>query len=293
MIVTTPSGLTVQIRKLKGREANTLANKRLARKGEVFDTVLDAITENVESTGPYPGMQGSKSVAWDRVLVCDRFYTLVSARVATYGPEYIFPVQCQGNHGCDNRFEWELDLENDVPVFDLPEESRAKIANGENRFDAECDGRHVVFSLLDGRKERKMGRGVADIRHELVTRSIAARILSVEGIPGKGQVFRDAVNMWLSDEVDLLEQGKLLSAMEAVDGGFETSLEIQCPACERIFDYDIPFEGAPFWMPRSKKRSSERRATRMMSGKKVDHGEIAEAAEMARDLMKTEPGAEE
>lgn len=274
MIVKTPSGFSVEIRKLKGSEANNLANKRLARKGEVFDTVLGAITRRVEDAGPYrflSSVGGPTRVDWSRVLVCDRFYTLVAARLATYGPEYLFPVQCVA---CEHPFEWELDIENDIPVYDLPEASREKIAAGENRFEAEADGRTITFRLLDGKAERDAGQRLIEMKGEIVTRSIAARILSVEGIKGKGRFFRDRVNEWL-ETVDNDELVELLAKMEAVDGGFETDHEIQCPKCDRIFEVNIPFEGAPFWMPRSKstKAAKAARPARTMAGRPLDSAE--------------------
>lgn len=272
MNVTTPSGLSGVVRKLRGSEANALANKRLAAKSKVFEEVLSGIWVETIDAGPY-GFETTSRPPWDRILVCDRFYALVAARIATYGPAYSFPAECGGSRGCGHRFEWDLNLETDVPVYDLPDDSRAAIADKRNEFASTLDGKAVVFRLLDGRAERE----VADDFNasEIVTRNIASRLVRVEGLKGRGKFFREEVNEWLKG-VSMDEQTRLFDEMEERDGGFETDLDIECPRCSRIFETSIPFEGSAFWMPRSKKRDSKRQA-RTMTGAVMEDGPASDS----------------
>ena len=254
MKVITPSGFAGEVRKLKGSEANILSDRKAARKGETYDKILRACWLTTDDPGPYENhgvASGSKNVPWGRILVCDRFIALASIRAATYGSSYWFPVQCgeSGGRGCGYQFEWEVDLESQVPVYPLPEESIAKIAAGDNKFETELDGTAIVFKLLTGADERRSGKVLRKARTELFTTAIASRIVEVEGKD------RRAVKDWL-DTLDLDVQLKLLAQFEAVDGGFETEIEVECTECDRIQGITIPFEGEAFWLPRSLRRQS-------------------------------------
>ena len=44
----------------------------------------------------------------------------------------------------------------------------------------------------------------------------------------------------------------LIAEMDAVDGGVETDIEIECPHCGNIMDVEIPFDGGTFWVPRNR-----------------------------------------
>lgn len=265
MHVKCPSGLTGEVRKLKGKEANNLADRRLSRKGETYDRILRGCWLNTEDPGPYGRIvqPGASSVPWGSILVCDRFYILAAIRVATYGPEYIFPTKCgeDGRGGCGHKFEWEVNIETDLDVFDLPDASRAKIAAGDNRFTVTLQGVSYAFKLLTGDDERRSGQRLQKARDALVTTALAARIIEVEGLEGG----RSAIPAYL-EELDLDVQLELLEKFEEVDGGIDTDFEVECPRCENIYRAAVPFEGSEFWTPRSRKRRSEKssRKTRKM-----------------------------
>lgn len=264
MYVVTPSGLTGEVRKLKGREANTLADRRAARKGETYDRILRSCWTKTDDPGPYEKVgvrPDDPSVPWGKILVCDRFYTLAAIRVATYGPDYIFPVRCgESGAGCGNTFEWKVNIEKDLNVFDLPNESRVKIAAGDNSFSVKLDGRTYVFKLLTGDDERRSGRRLQKSRNALVTTAVASRILKIEGVEKRQD--HDA----FLEDLDLDIQLELLNLFEEVDGGIDTDFEVECPRCENVFKAAVPFEGEAFWLPRSPKRRSGKssRKTRRM-----------------------------
>lgn len=248
MEVITPSGLRGRVRKLRGTEANVLADRKLGRKGETFDRILEGCWVETIDPGPYDFEPGTAKVPWSKVLVCDRFVTLVSIRIATYGSDFVFQAHCDDNgHGCGARFEWEIDLVNDLPLYDLPEESRKKIEAKDNRFECEIDGKRYVFKLQTGADERRAGKGLADRRDEMMTYAIESRIVEIEGVEK-----RKIGDHLKSLDLDL--QLQLLDAFEAVDGGFDTQIEIECPKCDSVIDVQLPFEGAPFWLPRSRSR---------------------------------------
>ncbi len=271
MKITTPSGFSGEVRKLKGSEANILSDRKAARKGETYDKILRACWLDTEDPGPYSNSGVSaeaKSIPWGKILVCDRFVILAGIRSATYGSSYCFPVKCgESGRGCGYPFEWEVDLETEVLLYPLPEESIQKIAAGNNRFETVLDGTSIVFKLLTGTDERRAGKDIRKNKSEIFTTALASRIVEVEGKDRRG------IKSWL-EGLDLDVQLELLGKFEDVDGGFETELEVECPDCDRIQTITVPFEGEAFWLPRSRKRRSSEargRKTRTMAtmGKKT------------------------
>lgn len=262
MRVETPSGLIGTVRKLKGAEVNLLSDRRAVRQGTAVGDVLSACWNSTEDPGPYAGGE----IDWNKALACDRFFTLVCIRMATYGSDFVFKTRCgetgRKEAGCGARFEWEIDLKRDLPYYELPEESREKIKAGDNRFETilETDDGEIpiLFKLNTGadeikaakkarqRRKRQRGRAVDDA----VTIAIAGRILKF------GDLTRtDAISEAL-EAVDFDAQLALLDKMDESDGGFDTKIEIECPECGNVYEINLPFEGEGFWTPRKRSRKS-------------------------------------
>lgn len=260
MNVRCPSGLTVEVRKLKGREGNVLADRRSARRGETFDKLLTNCTLRVTDPGIYNVAEGG-TLPWGKVLICDRFVALVAIRIATYGTDYIFKAHCdESDSGCGKRFEWEINLETEMPLFDLPEESRIAVKDGRNRFETTAGGRKVVFKLQRGEDEHKAAKRLADAGATQMTTALATRIVEVDGVEPR------QIEKWLED-LDITEQLELLDRFDEVDGGFDTEVEIECPGCDRVFKVNPPFGGADYWLPRrpSRKKSRDGRKFRTLA----------------------------
>ncbi len=258
MEITCPSGLSGEVRKLKGSEANILSDRKAAKKGETFDKILIACWTKTEDPGPYEALgaaAGQPMIPWDKILVCDRFYALACIRIATYGSTFIFPTQCP-SEACGIRFEWQIDLAKDLPVIDLPEASREAIRRGENRFAAKLGDHAIVFKLQTGSDEKRAGKRATQNRDQLMTVALSSRIIQVDDIT-RGQ----DIDQWLKD-TDLDLQWDLLKDFEAVDGGIEQTIEIECQDCSRIYEVILPFEGEGFWIPSTRKSRSKRRTTR-------------------------------
>lgn len=271
MLVECPSGLVVEVRKLRGSEADILADRKKAAKGETIDAILIACTTETKDVGPYSMMGaqvGAGPLPWSKILVADRFVTLMAIRVATYGPEYDFPVKCGGDgpnpRGCGHHFHWEIDLSEDLEVFDLPPASRAKIAADDNRFETSIDGRRHVFKLQTGEGEKRAGKIVEENPRAAMTTALGTRLLEVDGVEKNG------IPAYLK-AMDLDLQLQLMGAMDEADGGVETQIEIECEKCQKRTDINLPFEGGDFWLPRSSKKpkSDTSEATPKRTGRKL------------------------
>jgi len=239
-----PSGLSGEVRKLKVKEANLLADMAGVRKGTTFDSILESVWLGTNDAGPYKG--GFK---WSDVLVCDRFYTLMQTRIATYGPDYDFDVQCT-NLGCREKIEWSIDLEK-LPFRKMPKES-VDVFVRDNKFPTtiQSTGRQCFFRLVTGEIESTAAQRARNRRDEVMTLALTARIVEVVGVDPNDK-------LRFLDNLDLDDAMGLIADMDAVDGGVETDIEIECPACGSQQQVAIPF-GRGFWLP-SKQRKPKKK----------------------------------
>lgn len=246
--ITCPSGLILNVRGLKTREANLLADAANTRKGTLFDQILKAVTLEVDDLGPYKA-----PLAWPKVLVGDRFYALVQTRIATYGPDYTFRFQCREAF-CRKPTDWELNLETDLTVKTLSEESRATFLNG-NRFETliPSTGRKVVYQLLTGELESKAAQQRATRKDRQVTLSLNARIVEIDGVHPNDKPR-------IIDDMELADANELLEILDEADCGIETSIEVECSHCGGVTEIELPFD-REFWLPTVRKKKSEEGAS--------------------------------
>ncbi len=244
-LVTCPSGLAGRVRGLRVKEEQILTDRQLAKSGGQIDALLAACWEETTDPGPY-GLDGTPD--WGKVLIADRFVALVMIRIATYGPTYAFDLPCER---CGERIEWELELDQ-LPVRELPVESRSAFLAG-NRFRARLPeaGRDVWFRLLVGGDERKLPQLRQANRDKVLSASLAHRVLEIEGVAEKDR------RAFLED-LALGDVRALLDEIERVDGGIETSIDIQCPSCQAVQAVDLPFQGT-FLLPTGKRSAGSSR----------------------------------
>ena len=239
-VIVCPSGLSGEIRKLKGKEAKLLGDRAAARSGSMFDSILDGCWLRTLDPGIYDLGEGQPS--WSKVLVGDRFYTLLRIRALTFGEVYPFATQCSSAE-CRERFEWEINL-SELPVKPLPESSKEALRAG-NRLQARLEsGERVWFKLLTGADEVRASKNLKTSRDGALLAALGSRIIEIEGVAERQK------RTFLED-MDLDEMAALLDRFDEADGGVETSIEIECPHCYSIQDIDLPF-GRGFFLPRAK-----------------------------------------
>jgi hypothetical protein len=257
-----PSGLKLVVRGLKASEMDLFANKQEVASKMISNRILSACTVAVEDYGPlYDGLKFDEEGFWDKVLVCDRFSTLLATRIATHGSDYSFRVKCSDDK-CDKHFEWGLDL-NVLPQYQLPEASitnaledapfRAQLANGDQFF----------FRLIRGKDERELANHIEKNFRARVTTGLARRISRVIS---NGKEFTDyyLIAEWVRS-LSVPESMELVSEMDAVDGGYETQLEIYCPFCSNEMHVNIPFDEG-FWIKTPPSSSKNKRVIRQSPG---------------------------
>lgn len=227
-----PSGLAGEIRGLKVKEFNILANRRLAKGGGQIDAILSSCWTQTQDPGPYDF--GDKTIDWDKVLQGDRFYALLKVRALSLGNTYPFGIVCQ-NEGCRHRFEWEVALD-DLPVRKLSEESRACLHNG-NRFETRLPGcgKRVWFRLAIGADERRFAKVRQSNRDRLWSAMLSLRVVEIEEV-------KDTDKRRYIEDLDISDAEHLRAEFDRVDCGVDTTIEIECPECLTVQDVDLPFD---------------------------------------------------
>jgi hypothetical protein len=243
-VITCPSGLIGRIRGMKTREERILADRKLAKSGGQLDEILATCWEETLEPGPYAF--GAGVADWNKVLQGDRFFTLLSIRVASYGPTYDFDVSC-ANRECRSTIPWTVNLR-DLPVRKLSDESRAAFVTGRN-FDAVLPraGARTTFRLLTGADERRMTAQRRAAGERPISTLLNARIENIEGVDARDK-------LRAIEELEMEDVGFLLGEFGRVDCGVETEIGVECPECFGATRVELPFEKG-FFLPQRKKPS--------------------------------------
>lgn len=233
-----PSGLSVVVRGMKGRELKVLSNVAALKSGEFIDQIFDACVESVIDPGPYDLTPDGK-LNWNDVLVGDRIYVSVRVRVETFGDEFAFNARCGT---CGKKEEYAFNLTS-LEVKELSTEDRAAFKAGPLKTAFPGTGAEVKFRLATGSDEKWIAK-TSNNKDAAVMDMLARRIVSIEGA--------DRPKAFL-EEASLGDVMTLLKEMNKRDCGVETSVALTCPdaTCEATSEINIPIGSLrPFWIPK-------------------------------------------
>jgi hypothetical protein len=272
MEITTPSGLEGEIRHLSIGDGRHLTSLRASKSNKIPDYILSSCWTETADEGMYKFSSGKPN--FGLVIAGDRDYSLMQIRIATFGPEYSFKIQCKSAM-CNERFEWSIDLAS-LPVKPLKKKDRETFANG-NRFEEMLPGtnKKIWFMLATGndllnaaaqrkqqkhkdRNKRLKASLNNDDEQNLILESIVMRTLDIEGISldEKNPVKKKKlIRAYLeSPDLSLCIAPKILDLFDSHDCGVETTIEVECPHCERKQDVNVPFD-EDFFFPRKQSPS--------------------------------------
>lgn len=236
IVVAGPSGFAGRVRGLKIKELKVLTDKKALRTGEFVDQFLRSAWLETTAAGPYGFSTGlGAEVDWSRVLQADRSVAILDVRIATYGDTYEFDVDCPR---CDAKIAWKLPLSK-LPRKALPAESIAAF-KASKQFDVTIAGKKATFKLLTGADERETAKAARN-SDDPVTESVIARITSIEGVTSAG------LRAYI-ENMDASALVELRTAIDAVDGGVDTTITVRCRECRGEPEVEVPF-GRAFWTP--------------------------------------------
>lgn len=236
MIVNCPSGLVVELRKLKVAEANILADKQAQQKGATLDQLLAAVWVATHDVGPYTFKD---KPIWEDVLSGDRFYAQMMVRIATHGRDYDFRLPCSV---CKSVIDWSVNLD-DLPLKQLKPEDAETFKAGNKFVDIGPDGKQVHFHLMTGKHEKKAQQILKSNRATRITASLLSRIDEVEGVKDRPTYLNDLDFTAALDLVDMLDSH---------DCGIETEFLVVCDECGAESDVNLPLDQPGYWSPNRK-----------------------------------------
>jgi hypothetical protein len=233
--VTCPSGLQGRLRGMKVKDEQLFADRKLVQSGRVISEILKACWLETLDPGPY-AFQNATPV-FENLLAADRTYLLIQLRVASYGPDYEFRVTCSS---CRKIYGWGINLEKDIDVIPVSPRGLDSVKSGEPVLLELTDGRKIKCRLLTGEDERFLSTlGVKD-ESKALTFHLARRIVAIDG----KDRFNDVVEV--VQDMEAIVADKLWDETDTLEGGVETSFDVECPSCGNVQQALLPFEAGFF-----------------------------------------------
>lgn len=260
-----PSGAVIRLRQITMKEENYLAgvaSSRRALQTKVLVDVVSRCTDGFVETGPYAWAEVGGDVEWDRMLQGDSLAAMLALRKLSYreGANYDIEVRCPS---CSNRFEWRVNLDEELVIKGLTEEG-AEAIRTDTPLVAEIDGERVHYTLQHVRDMDQMDRLERRFPRRKMACLLRNRIKSVDGVDNK-----DLMN-WIDGEgkgpypgmtSDFAED--LRAEFSRHDCGVDTEIEVECPSptCGEVFAMGLPFGG--IFMPG---RAAQQKRQRRLAG---------------------------
>lgn len=241
-----PTGLTI----VQGELKITSLDKLFSSKGSQFTGnllgLLGDCTQGVEDPCVYSanGAYDEDKLNWLLTYDGDWMTALIELVIDAHGEEYEFKAQCPA---CRDRFEHEVNLRK-LRTKSIPEETLEVLMGGKNVVYRDSSIGKIGIRIPTGKenilfdKSQKLIKGK---NKDVIKKAIAFKVVSVEGIDNLNK-WRETINVKLASEIfDLIEE---------VSFGTDSEIEIECPYCDHLWDFNIPFDKNFFLRRRTKKR---------------------------------------
>ncbi len=257
-----PSGLVLEVRKMKGSELVTLAeNASGTGASNPFGAILGPCTLDTLDPGPYRHLTagGGKPSQWDRIMKGDLLAGVLFLRRISMedGDLYDFNLRCAE---CEDPIPWTLRLSK-LPVRPFPPDSFARYKEGEPMIaKVKHEGVEHVCRFWPGTVKQE--DEVRDLNKTQRRRRVtdldllAAQTVSI-GDPAdpKSMIVSPlGRRQWFED----LSVGEVLEARRLYDEqdcGIDTALDVVCPGCGWRQTTAVPFgrelfRARPAWAPK-------------------------------------------
>ena len=225
----------VEVREITGHEEDLLGSKSVPHHKKIGLLVSRCITRIGDITDP-----GKIAVLANELTVGDRVFLMFAIRRTSLGDEYPFRNTCPecGYKGLFN--------------LDLSELEVKKMTDPRKRiFDSVLpSGKSVRFRPLQGKDEETLAK--ASSSNDAMTLAILARLEMLDDAPPTLVAVK---NLGLQD------RNFLRSAFDDIEGGVDTTLDMQCPSCMAEFEQELEVGQAGFFSPSSVQKGSKKRSS--------------------------------
>ena len=250
-VVELPSGMSGDIRKIKGTEIAVLAEQTEGVGGSAdggFTALLNGCWQRTLDKGPYPFVAvGDTKPDWKRLLKGDVLFGVVELRRISLsdGDTFDFDAQCEE---CKAKIPWSVKL-SELTVRKLPRASAEALSEG-RPFVVEIakDGatHKATFNLQTLGQEEPIARLMKQQKRTAATvvDVLCSQIVSIAGVnPDIKARYR-----FLS-ELSMGELFDLRAALDEHDCGIDTAIEIRCQNKNCLWEQEInlPLLGRRFF----------------------------------------------
>ena len=263
-----PSGAEIEFRQVMLAEENQIATAlkgNAKKRGSVIDDVLSSCVIGVVDPGPYDFLTIGCKPNWDKMASGDKYFSLFKLRCLSYtdGNLFEFPVRCQDPE-CRKKITYEINLDTDLQVEYLSDESKEKIKNGEP-FEMIIDDKKVTFGIMTGETEAKYKKLCKQHPERESAAIMRSRIIDVEGLE-RGQImdWLDGDNGRSKTFTGLTSDNaeEIRAAFEYVDCGVDPDIIIECSECGEDIEVKVPFMNILMPGRRIKEQKKKRRLQR-------------------------------
>lgn len=222
------------IREISGHEEDMLASKKVAASKKMGALLAKCCTR----LGPYTGEELEKQVK--KLPIGDRVLLLLRIRQVTLGDEFPYRHECPE---CEYKGMFTIDL-NEMEIKPMPDPQKRV-------YERELsNGATVRFHIMTGEDEERLQEVMTE--GDKVTLTILARLDLLN---------EQAPTLEMVKDMGMKLRSELREMFNEVEGGVDTTVEIECPRCqaEVVTELDITQQG--FFFPSAalkkwKKKSS-------------------------------------
>lgn len=248
MIFTCPTGLTVNVRKLKVAELNFLMDRK--RFKEPFaDPLLEKCIVGIENPGvyvegaPYAWKPGA-AFDWKEATVGDRTAALIAIYRATYGDLYDYDPIC-ASADCQKRIRWS------VPIsklsYTLCSDETLALYRAGNKAPFKMGGVDIIYKvLLTGSDAVAAEALIEDNQDRMMSVALSQRLLSITGVNDQQKL------AWI-DNLDGDEMLGLRDVLSKNDAGYDNEFLVECGKCGMQQQGALPLDRT-FFLPGRKRR---------------------------------------
>lgn len=222
MIVTTPSGRDIEIRRTKGKDEDILTNTDYARSGKTLTMFLASVT-------------GLPAEELDKMLIGDRMFLFIEIRKLCKGNLYYPRIQTP--------FGTTEVQEVDISTLKLLTLDRT-LVNVDYTFEEIFPACKKMFQarLLRGKDERVLQKLRMDYPEKFLSYLMLHRTVEIEGEKTK--------NIAFFEELDSEDTEFFRDEYQKRDIGYETRLEGYSKITGQAFEYELPLDAGFFFSAR-------------------------------------------
>lgn len=222
------------IREISGHEEDMLASKKIQSSKKMGSLLAKCCTR----LGPYTGEELERQVK--KLPIGDRVLLLLRIRQVTLGDEFPYRHECPN---CEYKGMFTVDL-NDMEVRPMPDPLTRV-------YDKELsNGAKVRFHVMTGEDEERLQEAMTE--SDKVTLTILARLDLLN---------EEAPTLETVKDLGMKLRNELRDLFNEVEGGVDTSIEIECPRCQEEVTTELDITQQGFFFPSAalkkwKKKSS-------------------------------------